>query len=136
MLKRIHEHIIGELNQGARTDTIFVITGIVFNLIILAVNSAIASEDENNSQVILMIIFSTLIFIFNFIAINGLLVGRNTRNRLLSGLIQMYKDNDVDRYYDPVLLSNYNKRYILFTSVIVCLGLTALIVPPIIKILN
>ena len=30
MLKQVHEHITSELNQGARTDTIFVITSIAF----------------------------------------------------------------------------------------------------------
>jgi hypothetical protein len=32
MLKQVHDHIIGELNQGARTDTIFVVTAVLFNL--------------------------------------------------------------------------------------------------------
>lgn len=135
MLEKLHEHITGELNQGARTDTIFVITGIVFNLIILAVNSSIASE-EPNARDILMTIFSILILIFNTIAISGLLLGRNTRNRLLRGLMQMYTDNEVEKYYDPALLANYNRRYALFTGVIICLGITAFVVPLVIRFVN
>ena len=34
----------------------------------------------------------------------------------------MYRDNEVDRYYDPSLVSNYGVRYLLFGSVIVSLG--------------
>jgi hypothetical protein len=45
----------------------------------------------------------------------------------------MYKDQGVDGYYDPSLLSNYNTRYNLFILVVVVLGLIAIIVPFILK---
>jgi len=45
----------------------------------------------------------------------------------------MYKDNQVEKYYNPTLLGNYNRRYTLFTGVIACLGITAVIVPLIIR---
>ena len=44
MLSQVHEHIVRELGESSRTDTIFVLTAIVFNLIVLAVNSGLASE--------------------------------------------------------------------------------------------
>ena len=44
MLNQAHEHIVRELGESSRTDTIFVLTAIVFNLIVLAVNSGLASE--------------------------------------------------------------------------------------------
>ena len=44
MLKQVHEHITSELQQNARTDTIFVVTAIVFNLIVMGVNSGVAGE--------------------------------------------------------------------------------------------
>ena len=44
MLEKIHQHIVSELNQGAKTDTIFVITAIVFNLIVLGVNSGVGRQ--------------------------------------------------------------------------------------------
>ena len=44
MLNQVHEHIVSELQQNARTDTIFVVTAIVFNLIVLGINSAVAGE--------------------------------------------------------------------------------------------
>jgi hypothetical protein len=34
MLKQVHEHIVSELQQNARTDTLFVVTAIAFNLIV------------------------------------------------------------------------------------------------------
>jgi len=47
----------------------------------------------------------------------------------------MYRDNQVDQYYDASLLSNYARRYGLFTGVILCLALTAIVIPLIIRIL-
>ena len=141
MLKQVHEHIIGELNQGAKTDTIFVITAIVFNLIVLAINSAIAAETSSSTDAyhlssdIVLIVFIVLIFLVNGISIIGLTVGKNTRQKLLSGLISMYADNEVSQYYDSSLLENYNKRYTLFTIVIGSLAATAVIVPLIVRVL-
>jgi hypothetical protein len=44
MLENVHDHLSSELQQNTRTDTIFVVTAILFNLIVLAVNSAVAGD--------------------------------------------------------------------------------------------
>lgn len=142
MLKEVHDHITSELNQGARTDTIFVITAIVFNLVVLGVNSGIAgsASDTYNrdtlSQDIILVVFTILLLLVNAISITALNVGKKTREKLLTGMMKMYKDNEVDKYYDLELLGNYNVRYTLFTGVLVCLGITAIIVPLIIRLVN
>lgn len=142
MLKEVHDHITSELAQGSRTDTIFVITAIVFNLVVLGINSGIAAAASDAysrntlSQDILLVVFTILLLLVNGISIIALSVGKTTRQKLLNGLIEMYKDNDVDKYYDIGLLSNYNVRYTLFTAVILCLGLTAIVVPLIIRLVN
>jgi hypothetical protein len=139
MLKQVHEHITNELTQGARTDTIFVITAIVFNLVVLGINSGIAGSAadtynrDSTSEDILLVVFTVLLVLVNTISVSGLRVGKQTRNTLLNGLLEMYKDNQVEKYYDLSLLGNYNKRYTLFIGVIACLGVTAVIVPLIVR---
>jgi hypothetical protein len=136
MLERVHEHIVSELGQSARTDTIFVITAVVFNLVVLGINSAVAGQASNGRDVAGDTILGVLIvvsLIINTISVTALSVGRATREKLLEGLLAMYRDNEVDQYYDPSLLTNYGRRYWLFTAVIVCLGLTAIVVPLIIR---
>jgi hypothetical protein len=59
----------------------------------------------------------------------------DSTSKLLRGLLTMYRDNDVDKYYDSSLLANYDRRYLLFTGVILCLAITAIVVPLIIRIL-
>ena len=134
MIKQVHEHIISELQQNARTDTIFVLTAVLLNLLTMAINSSIAEESRGNASIfITMFIFVSLSIVVNLIAIFGLLKGKQTRFKLLSGLLKMYKDQSVEGYYPPSLLSGYNTRYNLFIFAIVFLGLIAILVPFVIR---
>jgi hypothetical protein len=136
MLERLHDHINQELNTNTRTDTIFVITGIVFNFIMLGISSAMAGEatanyngSNNMTASIVLGITMTLSVLINGIAITGLITGRTTREKLYAGLIKMYADSKVAQYYDTSLLTNYNNRYALFISVIGLLGLASIGIP-------
>ena len=138
MIERVHEHIIEELKTNTRTDTIFILASIFLNLISLGVNAAVASNNNasgtnNTSATIVMFTFVALIIVINIVAEIGLIRGRQTRTKLISGLLKMYKDNGVEGYYDPSLLSDYKTRYNLFTLVVLFTGLVALIIPFIIK---
>jgi hypothetical protein len=133
MITRVHEHIITELQQNTRTDTIFVLTAIVLNLIALGVNSGIAAANSRGSvettTMIIMFTFVALVLVVNFVVEVGLIRGRQMRGKLLNGLLKMYRDQGVEGYYDASLLSNYNTRYNLFMLVVLFTGLVALIVP-------
>ena len=133
MIERVHEHIITELGQNTRTDTIFVLTAIVLNLIALATNSGIAASNSyrgpETSTIIIMFTFVALVLVVNIVVEIGLIRGRQMRGKLLNGLLKMYKDQGVEGYYDSSLLSNYNTRYNLFMLVVLFTGLVALIVP-------
>ena len=80
-----------------------------------------------------MFIFVALIVVVNIVVIFGLLKGRQTRSKLISGLLKMYKDQDVDKYYDESLIGNYNVRYNLFILVVITTGIIAVLVPFIIR---
>jgi hypothetical protein len=134
MLERIHEHIVSELGHSSRTDTMFIVVAVVFNLIVLAVNSAASSSRNDLGEDIILGVFIVMTLLVNGIALSGLYVGRKTRGKLLGGLISMYVDNQVDKYYDKSLVSNYGTRYLLFGAVICILALTAIVVPLIIRI--
>lgn len=136
MLREVHEHILGELNQSSRTDTIFVVTAILFNLVVLGINSAVAGEagdNGNSASDWILVVFMIMTVLVNLIAIIALQTGRKTRTRLLGGLVKMYEDNDVSRYYDAGLLGDYSVRYTLFTGVILLLAVTAVTVPLIVR---
>ena len=137
MLNQVHQHITEELQQGARTDTVFVVTAVLFNLVVLAVNSGVAGGAANSDNTvgpdITLVIFFIMTVLVNVVAVNALNAGRSTRDKLLNGLIAMYKDNEVDQYYDPSLLNNYKRRYQSFTVVVVSLAFVAVAVPLVIR---
>ena len=139
MLEQVHKHIVSELQQSSRTDTIFVVTAVVFNLIVLGINSGVAdaaaSRRAGASEDVILGVFIVLSLIVNVIAVTALVLGKGTRDKLLNGLLAMYRDNGVDRYYDSSLLTNYGKRYLLFGGVIICLAVTGIVVPLIIRFL-
>jgi hypothetical protein len=130
MIEQIHKHIISELQQNTRTDTIFILSAITLNMITLGINSGMVSNSRtDNSLVVVMFLFVVLIVLVNIVVIIGLIKGRQTRVKLVSGLLKMYKDNNVDKYYDETLLGNYNIRYNLFIMVVIFTGIIAIAVP-------
>ena len=133
MIERVHEHLITELQQNTRTDTIFVLTAIILNLIALGINSGVGASNGDATTTIVMFTFVALVLVVNFVAEVGLIRGRQMRAKLLGGLLKMYKDQGVEGYYDPSLLSNYNTRYNLFMLAVLFTGLVAIIVPFIVR---
>ncbi len=130
MIERVHEHIIAELQQNTRTDTLFILTAIILNLLALGVNSGIAGgRDTGATTWIIFFTFLCLVIVINFVVVIGLLRGKETRIKLINGLLKMYKDQGVEGYYDASLLSNYSTRYNLFLLVVVFTGIIAIVVP-------
>ena len=134
MIEHVHTHITKELEQNTKTDIIFILTAIVLNMITLAVNSGLVEKSRTeSSSLTVMFVFVFLIVLVNLVVIIGLIKGRQTRMKLVRGLIEMYRDQNVAKYYDESLLSNYNVRYNLFIMVVVCTGVIATIVPFILR---
>jgi hypothetical protein len=130
MIQRVHEHIIAELQQNTRTDTIFIITAIVLNLLSLGINSGVASSgDRDSTRIIIFFTFVVLVVVVNFVVEIGLLKGKQTRVKLINGLLKMYKDQGVEGYYDSTLLTNYTTRYNLFLLTVLVTGIIAIVVP-------
>ncbi|MFC2033853.1 hypothetical protein ACFLTT_00410 [Chloroflexota bacterium] len=133
MIEQVHKHIISELGTNSRTDTIFVLTAIILNLITLGINSGLASSSGNVTTTIVMFTFVALLIVVNFVAEIGLIRGRQMRGKLLEGLLKMYKDQGVEGYYDHSLLSDYKTRYNLFMLTVLFTGIVAIIIPFIIR---
>ena len=133
MLERLHEHINEELRVNTRTDTIFILTAVIFNFVMLGINSAMATEATDNrtdiTPMIILIITLLLSLLVNGISITGLLTGRATRLKLSQGLLKMYADVEVAQYYDESLLTNYMRRYVMFIAIIGLLGATSILIP-------
>ncbi len=132
MIERVHEHLLDELKTNTRTDTIFIITAILLNLIAASINAAFA-EGTDLSDTLIFVIFAVLVVVINTVVFFGLSRGKHTRKKLLEGLLKLYKDQEVSGYYDASILGTYNFRYILFTVVVVATGIAALAIPIILR---
>ena len=127
MLDKVHTHILDELRINARTDTIFIISAIIINFTTLAINSGISNSSKND--ILTMFCFVLLTIVVCVVSEIGLIRGRQASAKLINGLIEMYKDNGVDKYYNPTLLKHYKLRYNLFVIVILVTGIIAIVVP-------
>lgn len=134
MIERVHEHILDELKTNTRTDTIFIITAIILNIVAASINATIA-EGSDLSDTLIFVIFIVLVLVINTAVFFGLNRGKQTRQKLLDGLIRLYSDQEVSGYYDSSILSTYNFRYILFTIVVLTTGIAALAISIILKVL-
>ncbi len=126
MVEKVHNHIIEELKTNTRNDMVFMIIAIALNFLSLAINSGIAGSGSN---LLVMFVFIALVIIVNIIVEIALLKGMQTREKLLNGLLQMYKDHQVNQYYDESILQAYSTRYKLFMFAVVFTGLVAIMVP-------
>ncbi|NQV01169.1 MAG: hypothetical protein HQ542_00855 [Bacteroidia bacterium] len=130
MIEHVHTHITSELQQNTKTDTIFILAAIFLNLITLAINASIVENSRTDGTMLLvMFIFVGLLVLVNIVVIFGLLKGKQTRIKLLKGLLSMYRDQKVEKYYDETMLSSYSVRYNLFIMVVVGTGIIAVVVP-------
>lgn len=137
MLEKIHDHIVSEMQQNSRTDTVFIVTAVIFNFIVLAINSGIAQNANQgygrDSDDIVLVVFIIMSLLINTAAVIALNHGRRSREKLLGGLVAMYEDNDVSRYYDSTLMKSYGTRYWLITGILISLAAAGILVPLIIR---
>ena len=129
MKEHLHQHMVSELRQSARTDTVFVITAVCFNLVVLAVNWVLAASDRTGPRIIIFVFLIVATMMINGFAVQALRRGRQARVKLLEGLMRLYRDSQVDGYYDAELIGEYAGRYRLFAAVIYCLAGLAILVP-------
>ena len=133
MLSDVHQHVVSELQQCSKTDTVFVVSAVLFNLVVLGINWGVASasdssaQDGGNDLILAVLVVATLLI--NVFSVRALIAGGRTRGRLIAGLLTMYKDQGVDKYYDPSLLDTYSARYKLFVAVLAVLASIAIVVP-------
>ncbi len=132
MIELVHNHITTEMQQNARTESIFVLTAVVLNLIFLAINSALAVDKEATRTILILVVNYILVVIVNYVAWAGLKHGKGIKDRLLSGLVQLYKDNAVEKYYDVSLLDSYASRFKLLLMAVAATGFSTIAVPLII----
>lgn len=130
MIDKMHDYLTKEMAQNKHVDSIFMLLGIVFNLMMLAINSAAQSSKDQS----FLIVFFALGVLVTTITVAILLKGNDTRDKLMKGLMAMYEDNDVIKYLDKSIMKNDAARNRLEIVVIVATCVTSIVIPILLKI--
>ena len=132
MMALVHHQILEELRQGGRTDAVTCVTAVLFNLIILAVNSSVCWEIDISKNgglfnFFIPVVFLAITFSINASIFDALQASSDTKMKLLllNNLMSMYTDTGVAKYYDASVLRNYKHRYQLFKNIISCFAAIA-----------
>ena len=147
MKDRLHGEISAELEQTTKTDKTTVIVAIVLNIVFLLANMAFASgawsthgDYRDNGSFTTSTEFSFSLFaaflillgvtiVFDFFVVRALSKGVERRVKLTEGLVKMYQEEGLDKYYDPAIIQGYQSRYSLYKNIVIILGVLATAIP-------
>jgi len=137
MIEGIHKHLLSELDRAGRSDTIFVLAGVSFNLLVLLINwvQAISIEsasayDRNAAES--QIIFAIFLVGALVVSTACLLTLTNSRNICIkchAALLQIYEDTEVAKYMPEGIGALGKRKFILSFIVVGGTGLLAVGVP-------
>jgi predicted permease len=129
--ERMQEQITIELEQSARTDATVVRTAIMLNIILLAVNSTIAAaaSSEGGAMMAILFVLIAVVIVINWVVARALSRGKERRVKLTEGLKKLFEGEEMEEIYDATVMEGYKTRYDMFTTVILSLGVAAVVVP-------
>ena len=131
---RVQEQITAELEQSAKTDATVVKTAIAINIVFLAVNSSVAagaSSGESGGITAILFVLIAIVAVINVVVARALFRGRDRRVSLTEKLGKLLKEEEegMEEIYDSSLIEGYKTRYDMFTTVVLALGVAAVVVP-------
>ncbi len=130
MIEVIHKQLMSELDRAGRADTVFVVSGVLFNILVLFVNWAQASSmSDGGGNLMIYLLFTAGSLLISCTALLALVNSRRICTTVHASLQQIYVDQDVAQYLPPGLGKLGDKRFILSFIVIGGTGLLAVIIP-------
>jgi hypothetical protein len=151
MKERIFEQISLELRQATRTDTRTTIVCAVVTLVLFTISMIFAQGTTdtisgllggvrgtaiNTAPIIIMCVSLMATITIVVFSVRTLLENKKQRAALNEGLMKLYKDSGVDKYYDVAIFKGYGTRYNLFAIIIIAVGAVGVIAPLVVFINN
>ena len=135
MIEAIHRHLLAELDRAGRSDTIFILSGVSFNLLVLFVNwvqaadIALSSRGPSAANYLIFLIFMAGALLVTGACLLTLTNSKRMCSEIRSSLSKIYQDSDVAKYL-PTGLSDLGTRRVALSLIIVGgTGLIAVAVP-------
>jgi len=135
VIEGIHKHLLSELDRAGRSDTVFVVAGVAFNLLVLFINWAQSTTVLNRygeiqtDTIIIFGIFIVGALVVSFACLLTLLNSRKICCKCHDSLLLIYEDSEVSKYMPDGMSNLGGRRFILSFIVVAGTGLLAISVP-------
>lgn len=130
MIEAIHKHLLSELDRAGRSDIVFVICGVLFNLLVLFVNWVQASSLSNGrGNFAIFLIFTAGTLVVSGAALLVLMNSRKICIQCHGALQRLYQDANVAQYMPPEMAALGDKRFYLSFAVVAGTGALAVTIP-------
>ncbi|GAB1264705.1 hypothetical protein [Aurantivibrio infirmus] len=128
MIEQIHKHLISEMEMASRGTTTFVICSVLFNVLVLAINSAVALGKSGASDIAFFIFMagSLTITISAMVAISS---SEKSCHLYHEALLAIYEDEGVFKYWPAELNTTNQRRNKLFSIAVFTIGSIAIVIP-------
>ncbi|TCZ78099.1 hypothetical protein [Lysobacter sp. N42] len=130
IIEAVHRQLLSELDRAGRADTVFVVSGVLFNILVLFVNWAQAdSIADGRGNLLIFLLFTAGSLLVSCTALLALINSRRICTAVHASLQQLYTDQNVQQYIPVGLAGLGNKRFVLSFLVVGGTGLLAVLIP-------
>ena len=142
MIEAIHKQLLAELDRAGRSDTVFILSGVSFNLLVLVINwiQAISIASTYRESIIvnyvIFFIFMTGTLLVSGACLLTLLNSRKICMEIHDALSKIYEDTEVAKYMPERMSELGAKRFTLSFIVVGGTGLIAVAVPAVTVLLS
>lgn len=114
MIEATHKQLLSELDRAGRADTVFVASGVLFNILAPFINWARASSiADGGGNPMTYLLFTAGSLLISCTALLALINSRRICNSAHSALERIYTDQDVAQYFPSEPSLPGNKIFIL-----------------------
>ena len=128
LIGKVHDSIYDSSRSIGTTDTILVCGTYIFNLAMLFL---IAISVEKSG---IYAVFIITLLIVNLLILATFRNSRQLREKLHSRQKSLYEDLGLLKYFDDSVIENYRKRYFIWISLDIVLGIMAILVAVLLKV--
>jgi len=128
LIGKVHDSINDNSRSIGTTDTILVCGTYIFNLAMLFL---IAISVEKSG---IYAVFIITLIIVNLLILATFRNSRQLREKLHSRQRSLYDDLGLLKYFDESVIENYRKRYFIWISLDIVLGIMAILVAVLLKV--
>jgi len=130
MIEKIHDNLVSELDRSTRSDIVFIISAVLFNILVMFVNWSLSSSlNHERGSILIFIIFLFGTLVVTGTALIALVNSKNICIRTHEALEKIYVTSNVSEFLPDGMVSFGKKRFILSFIVVAGTGLISVFVP-------